>query len=136
MLRFHPDGKNVCIMFGSSFTVNSIPQAGRFFTPLDPDGNDTEEKYDDLTKPKKYTTRTGGRFLRTQSVWPFWKKHKIKDYNSGRPDLTPSCFCDSVPADCITAGSCFKHSSYRCLNVRFFVNFWSFCANVHAGVSR
>ena len=83
--------------------MNSIPQAGLiaggrdtgdgrqtvFFTPLDPEGNDTEEKYDDLTKPKKYTTRTGGRFLRTQSVGPFRKKHKIKDYNSGRPDLTP-----------------------------------------------
>ena len=52
---------------GSPFTVNAIPQArltasgrgtkeGRqtvFFTPLDPVGDEAEEEYDDLSKPRK-----------------------------------------------------------------------------------
>ena len=54
---------------GTSFTVNSILQAGLiaggedtkegrqtvFFTPSYPTGDETEEEYDDLSKPRKST---------------------------------------------------------------------------------
>ena len=79
------------ILQGDLIAGGRDTQEGRqtvFFTPFDRTGDETEEEDDALTKPRKVPTRTGGRFLRMQSVGSLWKKHKKKDDNSGRPDLT------------------------------------------------
>ena len=80
MLRFHQGGKE--------------PREGRrtvSFTPLDPVGDETEEEYDDLTKPRK-VHKNKKTILRMQSVGSILEEHKSKDYNSGRPDLAPLFF--------------------------------------------
>ena len=58
-----PRWKEYLCHAGSSFTVNSIRQAGGqdteegrqtvFFTPLDPSGNEATEEYDDFSTPRK-----------------------------------------------------------------------------------
>ena len=83
---------------GSSFTVNSIQQAGLtgakdtkegrqtvFFTPIDPQGEETEEEYDDSTKPCKIHHKNRWNVSQDAICW-------VKNSNSGRPDLTPSSF--------------------------------------------
>ena len=92
---------------GSSLTVNSILQAGPitggkdtkeerrtvFFTPSGPFCDDTEEAYDDSTKPRKVHYKNKWKIFQDAVYWViFEKKHKIKDYNSGRPGLMPASF--------------------------------------------
>ena len=94
---------------GSSLTVNSILQAGLitggkdtkeerqtvFFTPSDPWSDDTEEAYDDSTKPRKVHYKNKWKIFQDAVYWVIFekkKKHKIKDYNSGRPGLMPASF--------------------------------------------
>ena len=88
-----PRWKEYFYHVGSSFTVNSIRQTGIiavgtdteeerqtvFFTAVGCIGDDIDDEYDDLTTPQEL--------------------HKIKDYNSGRPDLAPFSCCDSVLVD-------------------------------------
>ena len=103
---------------GSFFTVNSIlqagfiaggkdPQEGRqtvFFTPLGLVGDETEEEHDDITKPRHLHKRTIGKFLRMQSLGSIRETQKIKNYNSGNPDLTPSSFMTQCQLTALKSG--------------------------------
>ena len=103
-MRLHQDGKNIGIMYDSTSPFRVL-QAGltaaemdtnkgdirSFFTPLHPIGDETEEEYDDLTRPRKAHKN---KWTSSQDAisWVNLGKHLIEDCSLGKPDLTPSSF--------------------------------------------
>ena len=64
-----------------------------FFTPLDPFGAEAEEEYDDgLSKPRKVHYKNKWKVSQDAAYCFSVKKHKRKEYNSGRHDLMPLSF--------------------------------------------
>ena len=85
---------------GSSFTVNSISQAG-LFTPLDPFDDEKEEEYDDFSEPRKVHCKNKWKISQIAVYWVNLEKStRQRSTILARHGLTPLS-CDSMPADCI-----------------------------------
>ena len=70
--------------------------------PLDINGDETEEEYDDSSKPRKVHCRNWWKGFSGCSLAGHFeiKKHKRKEHNSGRHGLTPLSFtiqCQVLP---------------------------------------